>query len=213
MQAVQAVTELAQPFLQQTIFNLSKNPTYIWAAIEGLYTLNTHQDRARLAQLAEQGKTDMIRERAMRALAALGDKLYLPLFYRLAHSLKGYEKGVAIESAGLLGGSQTVPFLSSFLVSHDPVVRMAAIRGLAGTASRSALAPLIVEIRDRDPNVREVASAALVQLTHLSTSSNFWAPVPNPALTFQKWNDWWLSSGYSAPIYGPSDCSEPKRLK
>ncbi|MCL5006329.1 MAG: HEAT repeat domain-containing protein [Acidobacteria bacterium] len=211
-QAVQAVTKLAQPFLQQAILNLSKKPNDVWAAIEGLYKLNTPQDRERLAQLAEHGETNATRERAMRALAALGDKHYLPLFYRLARSLKGYEKGVAIESAGLLGGSQAVPFLSSFVGSHDPAVRMAAIRGLAGTASRSALVPLILQIRDRDPSVREVAGAALVQLTHLSTSSNFWAPVPNPALTFQKWHDWWLVNGFRAPIYGPNDCAEPKPL-
>jgi len=212
-QAIQVVTELAQTFLEQTVINLSKSPEDVSAAIEGLYKLNTPQARERLAELTEQGKMEATRENAMQSLAALGDKHYLPLFFRLARCLKGGEQGVAIESAGLLGGSQAVPFLSSLLDSHDPAARMAAIRGLAGTASRSAVSPVILEIRDPDPNVRQIAGAALAQLTHLSTADNALASVPNPALTFEKWHDWWLANGFRAPIYGPTDCAEPKRLK
>jgi hypothetical protein len=210
--AVQAITELAQPFLEQTIINLSKNPADVWAAIEGLYKLNTPQARERLAELAEHGKAGLGRERAMQALAALGDKHYLRLFYRLGRNLEGSEQGVAIESAGLLGGGQAVPFLSHFLSSPGPTVRMAAIRGLAGTANRSALAPLIEEIRDADPNVRQFANAALAQLTHLSTTSNALDFVPNPAQTYQKWLNWWLTQDRNAAVYGPTDCAEPTPL-
>ncbi len=211
-QAVQAVTELAHPFLQQTVIDISKNPTDVWAAIEGLYKLNTTKSRERLAEIVQAGESDTIRERAMRALAALGDEHYLPFYFRLAHSLKGHEQIVAIESAGLLGGSQAVPFISSFLSSQDPAVRMAAIRGLAGTTSRHALPRLIEEILDPDPGVRQIAGAALAQLTHLSTADNALASVHNPALTFQKWFDWWLSNGRNAPIYGPTECAEPQPL-
>lgn len=211
-QAIQAVTEMAQPFLQQSIIDLSKNQTEVGAAIEGLYKLNTSKARDRLAELTQHGETDTTREGAMQALAALGDRQYLPLFFRLAKSLNGYERNMAIETTGLLGGSKAVPFLSSLLGNQDPTVRMAAIRGLAGTASRGALVPLILEIRDPDPNVRQVANAALAQLTHLSTSRHSWALVPNPAATFQEWHDWWLANGFRAPIYGPTDCAQPKPL-
>lgn len=211
-QAIQAVTEMAQPFLQQTIIDLSKNRTEVGAAIEGLYKLNTSKARDRLAELTQYGETDTTREGAMQALAALGDRHYLPLFFRLAKSLNGYARNIAIESTGLLGGSRAVPFLSSLIDNQDPTVRMAAIRGLAGTAKRGALVPLILEIRDPDPNVRQVANAALAQLTHLSASRHAWALVPNPAATFQKWHDWWLANGFRAPIYGPTDCTQPKLL-
>ena len=145
----------------------------------------------------------------MQALAALGDKHDLPLFYRLSRNLKGNEQCVAIESAGLVGGDRAVPFLSSFLRSHDPAVRLAAIRGLAGTASHGALAPLILEIRDPDPDVRQIVNAALAQLTHLSTSSNALDFVPNPTATFETWRAWQIANGSHAPIYGPTECAEP----
>lgn len=211
-QAVQAVTELAKPFLEQTVIDLSRNPEDVWAAVEGLYKLNTPQARKRLAELAESAEGNSTHERAMQALAALGDKHYLPLFYRLGRTLKGSEQGVAIESAGLLGGTQAVPFLSSFLSSDEPPVRMAAIRALAGTASRAALGPLILEIRDPDPDVRQIVNAALAQLTHLSASSNALDFVPNPTATFERWHAWQIEHGFRAPIYGPTDCAEPTPL-
>ena len=208
-QGVQAVTEMAQPFLEQTILDLSRNPSDVWASIEGLYKINTAKARDRLAELARHDNQDGVRERAMQALAALGDKQYLPLFFRLARNLKGYEQNLAIESTGLLGGDGAVQFLSSFLGSPDPQVRGAAVQGLAGTSSRTAVAPLIRELRDPDANVRNVVNAALAQLTHRSTASNAPDFAPNPGLDFQKWLGWWLEHGRNATIYGPTDCAEP----
>jgi HEAT repeats/PBS lyase HEAT-like repeat len=211
-QDVQAITDLAQPFFEQTILDLSKNAGDVWAAIKGLYKLNTERSRDWLAELAEHSESDMIRERAMRALAALGDEHYLPLFFRLARTLKGFEQVVAIESTGLLGRGKAVPFLISFLRSSDPLVRGAAVRGLAGTANRNAIGPLIQETRDPGANVRHDASLALTQLTHRSVSHGPSSAGPNPGLTYQKWLNWWLAQGRTATIYGPTECAEPTPL-
>jgi hypothetical protein len=211
-QDVQAVTDLAQPFFEQTILDLSKNPGDVWAAIEGLYKLNTKRSRDRLAELAEHGESDMIRERAMGALAASGDTDYLPVFFRRAQTLKGYEQVVAIESAGLLGGDKAVPFLLKFLRSPDPQVRGAAVRGLAGTASRNAIAPLIQETLDPGPNVRRDANLALTQLTHRSVSYDPSSAGIDLGLNYQKWLNWWLTQGRNAATYGPTECAAPQPL-
>jgi HEAT repeats len=211
-QTLQAVTEQAQPFFEQTILDLSKNPGDVWAAIEGLYRINTPQTCSRLADLAEHGSEDGIRGQAMQALAATGDTGYLPLLFRLARTLKGYEQGEAIESAGLLGGDKAVPFLLNFLHSPDPLVRGAAVVGLAGTASRNAVGPLIQETQDPGANVRQSASLALTQLTHRSASHGPSAAGAGPGLTYQKWLNWWLTQGRNATIYGPTDCAEPQPL-
>lgn len=211
-QDVQAVTDLAQPFFEQTILGLSKNPSDVWAAIQGLYKINTPRARGRLADLDEHSNQDGIRERAMRALAAMGDKEYLPLFFRLARTLKGYEQEVAIESAGLLGEGKAVPFLVGFLRSPDPQVRGAAVIGLAGTGSRNAIGPLIQETRDPEANVRRDASLALTQLTHRSATEGPSSAGADPGLTYQKWLNWWLTQGRSAATYGPTDCAEPTPL-
>lgn len=210
--SLQAVTDLAQPFLEQTILDLSENRGDVWAAIEGLYKINTPQARNRLAHLAEHGNDDGIRERAMRALAAMGDTEYLPLFLRLARTRKGYEQGVAIESSGLLGGDKAVPFLLDFLRSPDSLVRGAAVLGLAGTASRKAIGPLIQETRDPGASVRKNAGFALTQLTHRSVSLDASSARANPGLIYQKWFNWWLTQGRNAPIYGPTECAEPTPL-
>lgn len=212
-QDVQALTDLAQPFFEQTILDLSKNPGDVWAAIKGLYKLNTKRSRDRLADLAEHGNDDGIRERAMQALAATGDTEYLPLFLRLARTRKGYEQGVAIESSGLLGGDKAVPFLLDFLRSPDSLVRGAAVLGLAGTASRKAIGPLIQETRDPAANVRHDANLALTQLTHRSVSRNHWPSGTNPGLNYQKWLNWWLTQGRKAAAFGPAECAEPTPLK
>lgn len=211
-QDVQAVTDLAQPFFEQTILDLSKNPGDVWAAIKGLYKLNTTRARDRLADLAEHPNQNGIRQRAMRALAALGDTGYLPLFFRLARTLKGYDQVVAIESVGLLGGSKAVPFLVNFLRSPNPQVRGAAVLGLAGTASRNAIGPLIQETRDPGANVRRNASLALTQLTHRSVSHDPSSTGANPSLTFQIWLNWWLTQGGDVTIYGPAECAKPTPL-
>lgn len=211
-QSLQAVTEQAQPFFAQTVLDLSKNPSDVWAAIEGLYRINTPQTRSHLADLAEHGNEDGIRVWAMQALAATGDTGYLPLFFRLARTLKGHEQGMAIESAGLLGGDKAVPLLLNFLDRSDPLVRNAAVRGLAGTASRKAIVPLIQEMRDPDANVRQSASSALTQLTHRSASQDASAARTDPASSFQKWVNWWLSEGRNATVYGPTECAEPTPL-
>lgn len=215
-QALQAVTEQAQPFFEQTILDLSKNPGDVWAAIEGLYRINTRQTRSRLADLAEHGDNggseDGIRAQAIQALAATGDTDYLPLIFHLARTLKEYEQVVAIESAGLLGGDQAVPFLLDFIRSPDPVVRGAAVLGLAGTASRNAIGPLIEEIGDPDANVRQNTNSALTQLTHRSVSQNTSPAGADPALTFPIWYNWWLTQGRNATVYDPTDCAEPTPL-
>jgi len=208
--SLQAVTEQAQPFFAQTVLDLSRNPEDVWASIEGLYRINTPQTRSRLADLAEHGDSENgIRAQAMQALAATGDTGYLPLFFRVARSVKGYEQSMALEGAGLLGGDEAVAFLLSFLRSPDPLVRSAAALGLAGTASRNAIAPLIQETRDPAANVRWNANFALTQLTHRSVSQPAGA---DPAPTYQTWVSWWLTQGRNAAVYGPSECAEPTPL-
>lgn len=208
--SLQAVTEQAQPFFAQTVLDLSRNPEDVWAAIEGLYRINTPQTRSRLADLAEHGDSENgIRAQAMQALAATGDTGYLPLFFRLARSVKGYEQSMALEGAGLLGGDEAVAFLLNFLHSPDPLVRGATVLGLAGTASRNAIAPLIQETRDPAANVRWNANFALTQLTHRSVSQPAGA---DPALTYQTWVSWWLTQGRNAAVYGPTECAEPTPL-
>ncbi|HEX5413595.1 MAG TPA: HEAT repeat domain-containing protein [Terriglobia bacterium] len=212
-QSLQAVTEQAQPFLEQTILDLSRNPEDVWPAIEGLYRINTPQTRSRLADLAEHSQSeDGIRAQAVQALAATGDTSYLPLLFRLARTLKGYEQAMAIESAGLLGGDKAVSFLLNFLRSPDPLVRGAAVRGLAGTASRNAVGPLIQELGDSDASVRENASFALTQLTHRSVSQHALPAEADPASTFQIWVNWWLTQGRNATVYDPTECAEPTPL-
>lgn len=214
-QTLEAVMEQAQPFFERTILDLSRNnnPFDVLAAVEGLYRINTRQTRSRLADLAEHGsKQDGIRWWAMQALAATGDTSYLPLLLHLAQTLKGYEQVVAIESAGVLGGDKAVPFLLNYLRSRDPSIRGAAAVGLAGTASRNAIPPLIQEIGDSDASVRQSVSFALTQLTHRSVSQNASPAGADPASAFQIWINWWLTQGRSAGVYGPSQCAEPTPL-
>lgn len=232
--AVSAITDLAPPFLESTIIDLSRNQKTVYTAVAALRRLGTPAALARLVSIARQNKDSEVREAAIENLALTHNKAYLPVLAKLTAEAGNRDRTIAIQAAGLLGGKDAVPILAPLLSGHESYIREAAIRGLVRAGCREAVAPLVSALVDPDPGVRAMARLALAQLTHRSATNRV-APQPggrqgasawpysgpdaalyHPALpprqVYLRWVAWWTQNGTTAPIYGLHQCATTKPL-
>jgi len=205
-QAVGAIEEMAPPFLEDLILKLADVPNR--ASPRALLRLNTPRAKQKLREMAE-GSTYRAQE-ALQVLAETRDPSFLPVLIRIADKSTDGTRDLAIQSIGLFG-DDAVPFLLSTLSDPDVNARIAAVRGLGLTKSRSAVSIVIGVLLNRDPQVFDVATQSLAQLTHHSITKEPWNEPPS-ADEYMRWHVWWLRNGVNAPIYDTDTCVQPQPL-
>jgi hypothetical protein len=214
-EAAAAITELAPPFLEEILIELTKT-NFAHSAIAALRKANTPKTRAALAQIAIGGDDSILRIEAINNLGRTEDAAYLPVLFQLMESENKAIQNAAAEAAGNLGGVTAVQRLSSFVSDADSNTRIAGANGLGKTRSREAVPILIGLLLDSDSNVRQDAVNELWLLTHhMAFDGNEPADIStaeSAAFVHQRWIRWWGSHGATCEIHGMTDCSSPQPL-
>lgn len=206
--AIAAIEEMAPPFLEDLILKLADSRNR--ANPGALLRLNTPKSKEKLVELAEQASDDATQQGAIQALAKTRDPSYLPVLIRVAGKSTGGNRDFAIWGAGLFG-EDAIPFLDSTLGNPDVYARVAAVRGLGLTGSRSAVSLLIGVLQDPDDSVHGEATQSLAELTHRSITKEPWNEPPS-ADQYRRWHNWWLENELTAPIYSTDSCAQPQPL-
>jgi HEAT repeat protein len=214
IEAVETITAMAPPFMEDTIITLanSRDSFAKARAIPALGRLNTTESRRILAQLVKD-RVGSYSWQAIDVLAETGDRSYVPLLAELAR--ESAWQNAAIPALGELGGRDVVPNLAQLVhyplgPPNEPPVQQLAMRGLANTASQEAVPYLIEALRN--PLVQHDAVNALEQLTHLvifQEKSQQWLYAGDDATAekmARRWKRWWKATGGRAKLYGPGDC-------
>lgn len=115
-EAAAAITELAPPFLEDVLIELTQT-RFAHSAISALRKADTSKTRAALAQIALGSDDSMLRIEAMQNLGRTMDAAYLPTLFQLMESGNKAIQNAAAEAAGTLGGITTV---SGFLPLSMP---------------------------------------------------------------------------------------------
>jgi hypothetical protein len=206
--AIWAVEEMAPAFLEDLILKLADMPNR--ANAQALLRLNTPRSEQKLAQLAEQSSGAALQQGAIQALAQTRDRTYLPVLIRIADRSTDGNRDFAIWGTGLFG-EDAIPFLQSTLADPDVYARVAAVRGLGITGSRTAVSILIGALQDPGDEVRREVTQSLAELTHRSITKEPWTEPPS-ADQYRRWREWWLRTGITGPIYGTDSCVQPQSL-
>ena len=214
-EAAAAITELAPPFLEDTLIELTIT-NFAHSAIAALRKADTAKTRAALAQIAIDSDDSMLRIEAINNLGRTKDATYLPPLFQLMESGNKAIQNAAAEAAGTLGGVTAVQHLSAFISDANSGTRIAGASGLGKTRAREAVPILIGLLLDSDSNVRQTAVTNLWLLTHQAAlNGNGWADISNAesaASVHQRWLRWWGSHGATCEIHGMTDCSSPQPL-
>jgi hypothetical protein len=214
-EAAAAITELAPPFLEGTLIELTKT-NFAHSAITALRKADTPKTRAALAQIAIDSDDSMLRIEAINNLGRTMDAAYLPTLFQLMESTNKAIRKASAEASGTLGGVTAVQRLSSFISDVDAETRIAGAGGLGNTRTREAVPILIGLLLDSDSDVRQTAVTNLWLLTHhAALDGNGWADVSkaeSAASVHQRWVRWWGSHGATCEIHGMTDCSSPQPL-
>jgi len=214
-EAAHAITELAPPFLEGTLIELTKT-NFALSAITALRKADTPKTRAALAQIAIDSDDSMLRIEAINNLGRTMDAAYLPTLFQLMESTNKAIRKASAEASGTLGGATAVQRLSSFISDVDAETRIAGAGGLGNTRTREAVPILIGLLLDSDSDVRQTAVTNLWLLTHhAALDGNGWADVSkaeSAASVHQRWVRWWGSHGATCEIHGMTDCSSPQSL-
>ena len=214
-EAAAAITELAPPFLEDTLIELTIT-NFAHSAIAALRKADTAKTRAALAQIAIDSDDSMLRIEAINNLGRTKDATYLPPLFQLMESGNKAIQNAAAEAAGTLGGVTAVQHLSAFISDANSGTRIAGASGLGKTRAREAVPILIGLLLDSDSNVRQTAVTNLWLLTHQAAlNGNGWADISNAesaASVHQRSLRWWGSHGATCEIHGMTDCSSPQPL-
>ena len=127
---------------------------------------------------------------------------------RIARTGPTRDRELALWHMGILGQA-AVPFLASVARGSDVGLRIAAIRGLGASGSRSAVPILIDLLRPPGGQMASDARVALSQLTHFSTGGNVSSTEPDE---WSRWHNWWVLHGAIAQIFDTNHCSVPEPL-
>jgi HEAT repeat protein len=213
--AADAITELAPPFLEDVLIELTKS-SYAYGAISALRKADTLKTRAALAQIATSTGDSMLRIEAIRNLGRTNDLAYLPTLFQLMASDDKQIQNAAAEAAGNLGGPAAILQLAALASSPDTETRMAGTNGLGDAHASQAVPILIGKLLDSDANVRQAAVGGLWLLTHRAAFENHqWANVASPqasAAVHLRWVRWWNSHRNDSETPGLADCSPPESL-
>jgi hypothetical protein len=214
-EAASAITELAPPFLEDVLIELTRT-SYAYAAIGALRKADTLKTRDALAQIATDRGDSTLRIEATRNLGRTNDATYLPTLFKLMESDNKQIQNAAAEAAGNLGGPAAVTRLAALVSSPDEQTRLAGVNGLGMTHARQAVPFLIRMLLDSDSNVRQATVGGLLLLTHRAAyEGNQFADVispPSAAAVHQRWVRWWSFHGNNSKIHGMSDCAPPESL-
>jgi hypothetical protein len=215
IEAVETITAVAPPFLEQTLIALAtgRDSFAQSRAIPALGRLNTPESKRTLAKLIED-RQEYTMWQAIDALAQTGDRNYVPLLEPLAKEPKW--QNLAIPALGELGGREVVPFLAPLVhyplgPPDQPPVQQLAMRGLANTCSHEAIPYLIQGLCN--PLVHQDAVNALAQITHLVIYEKngkrwFYTDDDKTARQMaQRWERWWELVGKRAKLYCPGNCT------
>lgn len=212
-EAARVIGSLAPPFLEDTIVSMLDSPAARPFALLGLRNLNTPRSREILAGIV--GNTPGYtyeREQAIKYLAEMEDKKYLPLLLDVAEKQLPNEARDYVLAAAQLGGDDAMSFLGSLLDDPNPFSRANGVMALSQTGSRRAVPLLIETLKSADTDLGKLASIGLIQLTHRSPFSDGRMYSDSPAQLYVPWLRWWSFRGNNAPTYGPRDCSEIRSL-
>jgi len=213
--AAAAVSELAPPFLEDVLIELTKTQ-FAHSAIAALRKADTPKTRAALAQIALGGEDLMLRIEAIQNLGRTKDEAYLPTLFQLMGLDNNAIQNAAAVAAGTLGGATAVPRLSAFINARNGSARIAGTEGLGRTHAREAVPILIGLLLDSDSNVRQSAMSSLFLLTHyVAFDANKWADIStaeSAASVHQRWVRWWESHWSTCEIHGMADCASPQPL-
>ena len=214
-EAANAITQLAPPFLEDVLIQLTKS-SYAYAAIVALRKANTLKTRIALAQLATSSGDSTLRVEAISNLGRTNDLSYVPALLGLLKSDDKQIQNAAAEAAGNLGGPTAVTRLAALISSPDEQTRLAGVNGLGNSHARQAVPFLIRMLLDSDANIRQAAVSGLWLLTHRAAfEGNQWTDVASQqsaAAVHQRWVLWWNSHGHDSKIHGMSDCDSPQSL-
>ena len=214
-EAANAITELAAPFLEDVLIEMTKS-SYAGAAIKALRTADTVKTRETLGQIATSSGDPALRNAAIDNLGRAGDTSYLPGLLSLMQSDDKHIQYSAAEAAGNLGGAQAVPQLAALASSADAETRLAGTNGLGETRAGPAVPVLIGLLVDSDENVRHAAVTGLWVLTHQAAlDSNQWSDVTSlqsAAAVQRRWARWWSTHGKASKMHGMADCAPPESL-
>jgi HEAT repeats len=204
--AIKAVVQHPPRFLEEMILSLADHPKTAAASVSGLERLATPRAKAKLAELSAAGSPEGIRQKAISALAALGDSAYCPSMLNIAQESSQYSRFIALRAAGHLCGVKALPLLKSLLPAADPVSRFEVAYALGNSHSREAVPVLIPLLLDADSKVRRAAVDSLANLTHRSSRNAIEEEAA--ATVHNDWITWWTSAEATAEIYRIDDCSE-----
>jgi HEAT repeats len=214
-EAASAITQLAPPFLEDVLIQLTKS-SYAYAAITALRKADTLKTRNELAHLATSSGDSTLRAEAISNLGRTNDVSYVPTLLGLLGSDDTQIQNAAAEAAGNLGGPTAVTRLAALLSSPGEETRLAGVNGLGQTHARQAVPFLIRVLLDSNANIRQAAVSGLWLLTHRAAfEGNQWADVkiPQSAIAVhQRWVLWWNSHGRDSKIHGMDDCDSTEPL-
>jgi hypothetical protein len=208
-----AISEMAPPFLEKTIFEFAANSNTVPLAVKGLSRIDTDESRADLVNLFDKSTDLSIRESIVKALAQTSSSDQIAFFTSLL-SGPGSEPEDKIRqwaalAIGRLGGDRGVDSLSSFLsgsgTKPSPWLRSVIAMALSSSKSKRAIPILIDMYGDPDGLVQNNICGSLISLTHRT-----WCDGSGQAARLRStWRDWWQKHGSSMKIYGPDECIVP----
>lgn len=211
IEAGQVIANLAPPFLEKTILQMLDSPQLRYFAVRGLHNLGTpaaHQALVSFVKDSPPIQSAGEYQDAIRYIGEIGDRNDLAVLLEVAHANPpdSYNRDVAMESAGKVGGDGAVPLLAAELKDQSADVRQSAVRALYSTGSRAAVPVLIELLRSPEERVSETAEFGLQVLTHHRATE------PNsevkPAATYPKWTQWWNTHRESATIFKDDQCGD-----
>jgi hypothetical protein len=208
-----AISEMAPPFLEKTIFEFASSPNTPSLAVKGLGRIDTSESRSDLVNLFNSSTDPRIRESIVEALAEMSSSDQMDFFTGLL-LISGSEPSDkilqwAILTIGLHGGDGGVDFLGSLQTSKStqpsPWLTSVIATGLSNSKSPRAIPILIEMYADPDGLVRNNVCGSLMSLTHRT-----WCDGSGQTARLQStWRAWWQKHAQSTKIYGPDECIAP----
>jgi hypothetical protein len=215
-EAAQVITDLAPVFLENTILQMLDSPDLKYFAVRGLRNLGTstaHQALVSFVANAQPSQEVGAYQEAIRYLGEIGDGGDVTVLLGVAHENPNdsYNRELAMESVGKVGGDNAVPLLVAELRNPSVDVRQSAVRGLYLTGSRRAVPVLIELLRSPEIRVSQTAEFGLEALTHRSSGEE--GSGATPAATYAKWVRWWHAHGDSATMFKDDQCGDKVPLE
>jgi hypothetical protein len=137
---------------------------------------------------------------AVAAFTATAREVDLPLVRRLIQESELLHQRMGLAALSELVGLDAVTELAPLLGDENPVIRLAAARGLAGVGSRECLPTLVALLEANDATVREDAADVLRRLTGQRFGFSGYGSAETRRESAGRWKEWVARNGQSAPL-------------